>query len=113
MADHLKKIKVTVTRNDDGLELAPPSFADRLHAPSFHIDARQMQEIKGWTPPHEYTLIVRIKQTNKTVDPVTLKHTAEFDIVAYKHIPDKTIEEMSDKEFGEYQGEELAKASRV
>ena len=106
MAHSLKTIKVTPHPKDSEMEVSMVAYRDRLHAPQFHIDARQMPEIKNWEPPNEYILVVRIKQTNKNVD--ENRHTAEFDIVAYKYLPSKTIEEMTDKEFGEHQGQALA-----
>ena len=36
---------------------------------------------------------------------------ATFDVTAYKNLPEKAIEDMTDEEFGEFQGEALARGS--
>lgn len=96
----LKKILV----GDDSLQYdeSPPA-----HRPSFYTHDKQMKEIAGWEQGKVYRIVVDVEMSNKNESDRGVN--GSFDIVAYKHLPDKTIEEMSDEEFGEYQGEALAK----
>mgnify|MGYP001609871838 FL=1 len=48
---------------------------------------------------------VEQKSKNEREDSVD----ASFEILAYKHLKEKSINEMDDKEFGEYQGKQMAK----
>lgn len=102
---HLKKIKVRHSSTED-----VPYASKHLSPPSFYINAAQMPEIKGWKVGGKYRLIIEVEQKsmNKREDSTD----ASFDILAYRHIPEKSIDEMTDKEFGDYQGEALDKASK-
>ena len=88
-----------------------PDMSDKMAMPSvmpmFHVDDMQMPEIKDWEVGASYKVVMEVKmkdmsQTDESVH-------AGFEILAYKHLKEKTMDEMSDHEFGEYQSKELAK----
>jgi|SRR3990167_2890314 len=92
---HLKKIKVDEMQ---GVMPNPMSWP-----PSFSINAKQMPEIKDWEVGKKYRLVIEVEQKSKNEREDSLD--ASFEIVAYKHLKEKTMDEMSDSEFGEYQGQ--------
>lgn len=98
---HLKKIKVS------SMQVDVPSIGKHLSAPSFYIDAAQMPEIKHWEVGGKYRLVIDVEQKSKNEREDSTD--ASFDILAYRHLPKKSIDDMTDQEFGEYQGESLAK----
>ena len=100
----LKKIPVTNRKDFDS-----PAIQPSVSPPSFWVGDKQMKEVANWEQGETYRLVVDVKMRskNETEDGVE----GGFDIVAYKHLKEKTIDEMSDEEFGEYQGEVLDKAS--
>ena len=97
---HLKKIKVS-----NGSDL--PSVGKYHSAPSFYIDAEQMPEIKDWEVGKKYRLVVEVEQKRKEESENST--SANLEIVAYKYLPKKSINDMTDEEFGEYQSESLNK----
>ena len=102
---NLKKIKVSPPSSPPSVGMESPG---RHHyAPSFSIDAEQMPEIKSWEVGGKYRLIIEVEQKSKSAREDSVE--ASFDITHYKHIPKKTIDEMTDQEFEKYQGESLAK----
>lgn len=104
---HLKKIKVRESQH--GVDM--PSQSHSLHAPSFSVMSEQMPEIKDWKVGEKYRLMIEVEQKAMTKIDVDGKSSIEarFDIVAYKHLPKKSIEDMNDDEFGEYMGKSLDK----
>ena len=78
-----------------------------MYPPSFSVAGMQMPEIKNWEVGKRYVLVIEVEQKSKSKDEKEIRGT--FDIVAYKHLKEKTPEEMDDKEFEEYQGEMLSK----
>jgi len=101
MSYHLKKIKVNNSSNE------VPSVGKDLSAPSFYMSAEQMPEIKDWEVGKKYQLIIEVEQISKNEHENSVH--ASFEIVAYKHIPKKSIDEMTDEEFGEYQNQSVNK----
>lgn len=97
----LKKIKVS---NPHGMDM--PSVGKHYSAPNFYVDAEQMPEIKNWEVGKEYYLVVKVEQKSKNEREDSVD--ASFDIISYKHLKEKTIDEMSDREFGEHQSHKLA-----
>ena len=109
--DKLKKIKVTKRSEYDSPAIMPPSYL-----PSFRVGDKQMPEIKGWEVGKKYRFVIEVLQTSQdlSVDDNGIANVmAGFDIVAYKYLKAKTIDEMNDEEFEEYQGESLAKGELV
>jgi len=101
----LKKIKVSKPR--EGFDVPVPSNEGiPPYPPDFRVSEKQMPEIKGWPVGKHYRLIVDVRLTEKE-DRMDHPVKATFDLTAYKYLKPKTIDEMSDKEFGEYQGEAL------
>ena len=100
----LKKIKV-----DESNEMESPVGNHNLYTPSFSIDAKQMSEIKDWEVGATYRLMIDVKMTRYEENKQST--SASMDIVGYKYIPKKSIDEMTDKEFETYQGESLDKGS--
>lgn len=113
MADTLKKIPIAPKPKDKkGCDL--PSFreSDGLSCfyPSFSINDKQMPEVDAWEVEGRYRLVLDVVMTSKG----SQRHSATrggFDIVGYKILATKPPEEMTDKEFGEYQGKVLEKAA--
>src|SRR3990167_2170356 len=95
---HLKKIKVS---EPGGVDMPRPYHS----APSFYVDAEQMSEIKDWEVGKKYRLVVEVEQKTKNESEDSV--SASFEIIAYKHMKEKTIDEMNDEEFGEYQGQAM------
>lgn len=93
----LKKIKINESK-----ESVMPSSS----APNFYINAGQMPEIKDWEVGKKYKLVIEVEQKSKNEREDSVD--ASFDILAYKHLKEKSIDEMDDKEFGEYKGKQLA-----
>ena len=109
--DKLKKIKVTKRSEYDSPTIQPPAYL-----PSFRVGDKQMPEIRKWTVGEKYRLVIEVLQTSQemSVDDNGISNvSAGFDIVAYKYLKAKTIDEMNDEEFEEYQGESLAKGELV
>lgn len=75
--------------------------------PMFHVSDKEMPEIKNWEVGNKYKLVIEVEQKSKSEDEMGVH--AGFEIVAYKHLKDKSLEEMSDKEFGEYQSKVMSK----
>ncbi len=101
----LKKIQAETPEEHFG-DMDIPS--KKIILPSIRINSDQMKEVKDWLPPEKYRLIVELQQTDMRVDKEG-KVRAEFDLTAYKYLPKKSIDDMDDKEFGEYQDEQLSK----
>ena len=68
--------------------------------PTFYIDANQMPEIKDWEVGKKYRLVVEVEQKSRNEREDMID--GSFEIVAYKHLADKKMENMDDKEFEEY-----------
>lgn len=63
---------------------------DLLSLPNFRANEKQIPEVKKWETGKNYRLIIDIKQTGKheeREEPVR----AEFDIVGYKVVSNKTV----------------------
>ncbi len=101
----LKKIRVSES-NDDQPISGPP-------LPQFFADDSQIPEIKDWEVGGRYKLVIEVEQRSKSKVHTSVgdKDTIDgrFDIVAYKHLPEKDIKDMTDEEFGEYEGKALSK----
>ena len=106
MAHKIKLKKIPVNGKSD-IDIYPPTH--RSYPPQFDVDDMQMPEIKDWEVGHKYRLIIDIEQTSKNENEDRV--SGNFNIIAYKYLKPKTIEEMTDKEFGEYSGESLARGS--
>ena len=77
-----------------------------FHYPSFSVGSKQMPEVDSLDPEGKYRLIIDVVMTSKE----SHRHMdtrGGFDITGYKVLKEKSPEEMSDKEFGEYQGKVL------
>lgn len=95
----LKKIKVSESHGHD---VPSPYYS----APSFYVSGEQMPEVATWEVGKKYKLIIEVEQKSKNEREDSVD--ASFDILAYKHLKEKSIDEMDDKEFGEEQGKQLA-----
>ena len=107
---HLKKIRVSKLR--EGFDHPVPSDSHLPpFPPNFRANENQIPEMKGWPQGGHYIMVMEIRMSEKSGDegkPVN----GSFDIVAYKYLPKKTIDEMTDEEFGSHQGEALDAASK-
>lgn len=81
------------------------------HYPSFSVHEKQMPEIDDWDTEQTYRMIVDVVMTGKSARKGNPTR-GDFEIVAYKVLKRKTINDMSDEEFGAYQGKALAAASK-
>lgn len=100
----LKKIKISKPRDgfDEVVSEGYPHWP-----PRFDVTDNQMSEIKEWEVGEKYLMVVEVRQTSKTAregQPVR----AEFDIVRYKALSGKSMEDMTDEEFQVEQGKALA-----
>lgn len=98
---HIKLKKIKVSKPDKDM---PMSHHDS-YPPSFVITAEQVPEIKNWELGGKYKMIIEVEMRglNKDEDATI----GNFYITAYKYIPEKAVEDMSDEEFSEYQNEVL------
>lgn len=94
----LKKIKKPEMK---GMDM--PSMS----GPMFYVDDMQMSEIADWKVGEKYKMVVEVEMKSMSEDDHGMHGSLE--VTAYKHLKEKTINEMSDKEFGDYQGQQLAK----
>lgn len=76
--------KVPVAKKNKGN--MPVSMEESLpsYPPSFHVNDRQMPEIKGWKVGEKYKMTIQVEQKNMNEGEKGL--SAGFDIVAYKII---------------------------
>lgn len=82
--------------------------------PSVHLSSKQMPEIRNWEVGKNYKLVIEVNMRSKNEDERDGKTNASgsLEIVGYKVLGKaKDIDEMSDKEFGEYQGKALSEAN--
>lgn len=77
-----------------------------MWTPSFSISDKQMSEVKDCDVGKKYRFVIEVEMKSKRE--VEKGIEAGFDIVAYKIIKEKAPEDMTDEEFGEYQGEKLS-----
>lgn len=104
MADHkLKKIPVSKA----GEYSDSPAIHPHPYPPTFSVGEKQMPEIADWEQGEKYRLIVEVHMSEKSGEEGDPVH-GRFEIVAYKHLKEKTIEEMTDEEFGEHKDEALS-----
>ena len=78
------------------------------YPPSFSVDADQMPEIKDWEVGQKYKMVVEVEMKGMMEDKDKIH--GDFNVVAYKYLPEKAIEDMSDDEFGDYQDKVLAES---
>ena len=78
-----------------------------MSAPSFYTNDEQIPELKHWEVGEKYRLVVDVIQKSK--EEVEKSTSARFEIVGYKYMPHKSMDEMTDKEFAEYQDEMMSK----
>lgn len=99
----LKKIKVSKRR--EGFDMPVAESDVPSYPPNFRVSDTQIPEIKKWEVGENYYIVFKVRQTEKEDregEPVR----ASFDVVAYK--PIKDIDQMTDEEIEELQGEALA-----
>jgi len=97
-------------------KIKPESFGDfdrvlRDFLPYLHLNSDQVPEIMNWEPDNNYRLVIDIRQNSKNVEP-SKRTMADFTIIGYKVVEPKDIENMTDAEFGDYQGEKLDEVSK-
>src|SRR3990167_5331824 len=97
-------------------KIKPESFGDfdkvmNEFLPHFRLNSDQVPEIATWEPGKSYRIMIDMKQESKDINP-SKQVNASFLIRAYKVIEEKPMEDMTDEEFGEYQGKELEKVEK-
>lgn len=94
-----KKIKVTTP--DSPLE------SPYLPSPCFNVTGEQMPEIKNWQVGQKYQLVIDVLQASKSL--TKDGHAdARLEVVGYKYLPAKEIEDMTDEEFEKEQAKGLS-----
>lgn len=88
----LKTIKVSERKGIEMEEEPMPS----AYAPSFHVDDKQIPEVKDLDVGKKYRFVVEVEMTSKEEREKGID--SRFDIVAYKYLPKKTLDNMTDKE---------------
>ena len=78
-----------------------------MSGPMFYVDDAQMSEIASWKVGEKYRMVVEVEMKSMSEDDHGVNGSLE--VVAYKHLKEKSINEMTDKELGEYEGQQLAK----
>ena len=112
-SETLKKIPIPPKPKNENCPAVMSESKNGLpcYFPSFSANDKQMPEVDEWETEGRYRLVIDVVMTSKESN----RHQATrggFDIVAYKVLKTKTIDEMSDKEYGTHLGKELAKASK-
>jgi len=81
--------------------------------PSFHVNSKQIPEIKDWETGKNYKMVIEVNLSSKNQSERdgNTNTSASLEVVAYAVGKAKDISKMTDKEFGNYQGEALS-ASR-
>lgn len=104
---NLKKIPVNTQKPKYAIEEEKLPY----YLPSLHLSSKQMPEIRNWEVGSNYKLVIEVNMRSKSEDEKSGKTNASgsLELVAYKVIKEKTIDDMTDEEFGEYQGKELSK----
>lgn len=106
----LKKIPVAKTKPKYMLEESKLPY----YLPSFGLSSKQMPEIADWDVGKNYKLVIEVNMRSKNENEREGKtdSSGSLEIVAYKVIGKmKSIDDMSDKEFGAYQGAALSESS--
>ncbi len=97
----LKKIPITDNKNlDSGL-----IRNDYISSPSLSLNDKQVPEIKDWQVGETYTIVLEIKMVSMSAYDKS-GTSGSFDIIKYKVMDD--IEDMSDADLEEMQGEALS-----
>lgn len=78
--------------------------------PELYLNSDQVSEITAWEPDKKYRLVIDVIQKSQEIDPNRVVR-ARFKIISYKILKKKSIDEMNDVEFGEYQGQQLEAAN--
>lgn len=87
----------------------PEQVEASMPGPCVYLSSDQMPEMKNWEVGETYQLVIEVvqKSKNETED----RTSGEFELVAYKYMPKKEMEDMTDEEFGELQSEIMAKGN--
>lgn len=103
----LKEIKVESMQEKPMVEVE--SEGDFMHCPYLYVNDRQIPEIKKFEVGESYEMIIRVTPRSKDEHESTSdeRSSVELAVTAYKVIEKKSMDDMSDEEFGEYQGEAL------
>ena len=93
-------------------KIKPEKFGDfdRIQdefLPFLQLNSEQVPEVHLWENSHHYRMVIDIRQDHKDSDKISGIVHAGFKVVAYKVLKSKTIDEMTDEEFGTHMGEEL------
>lgn len=110
MADQMKLKKIPVREPKKDEKFMVEDDKPSIFPPSFDADNKQMPEIQDWDVDGTYRLVIDVEMKSKRSD--KRGSHAGFNIVAYKHIPKKKIENMTDEEFGKEQSRALSEAAR-
>lgn len=102
----MKLKKIPVKESKEMMDSVPHEMG--MYPPSFYVGSKQIPEIKNWEVGETYQLVIEVVQKSKTENDMGVD--SSFDIVAYKYLPKKKVEDMNDEEFGEYQGEVMSKS---
>lgn len=99
----LKKIPLAPKREDECFD-SPMGLSS--YYPSFAASNLQIKEVQDWDVGETYRIILDVKMTSKRKG-MDEPANGGFDIVAYKAFAKKSLDNLTDKEFEEYQGEQM------
>lgn len=99
-------------------KIKPESFGDfdkvlDEFLPYLTLTSEQVPDVATWENGMEYDMIIEVRQSGSTLDKVSGITRADMKIIAYKVLKEKSIEEMDDKEFEDYQDKQLVKMAAV
>jgi len=86
---------------------------DRGFLPTLRLNSDQIPEIHKWELKRIYRVVFDIEQEEMEVINERGTIGAGFKVRGYKVIQDKPMDEMTDAEFGEFQGRALAQAEEM
>lgn len=105
----MSKLKLKMIKQVQESESPVDSFGKFPHCPSLYMSSDQVPEVAKFEVGESYDIVIRVtprsKDEHETVD--NERCSVECAVVAYKVIEKKSIDDMTDKEFGEYQGQAL------
>lgn len=92
-----------------------PVDASPMSLPTIYVNSEQMPEVADWEVGKKYRVLIEVEQKSKSETAVNGGKQiidARFNIVAYKAIEGKKVDDMTDEEFGKDQDEKLEEASK-
>lgn len=100
----LSKLKLKKIKVEDHKDM--PEMAGNHYAPYFSLNSKQVGEVADFEVGKKYRFVVEVEMKSKSEREDVVD--GGFDILAYKELKPKKMEDMSDEEFEEEQGRLLS-----